>query len=277
VAGFSLGPMILLLAGAFSAPLAVPLGLVGAAVAMWVCGVPAERTTQRTVLFTVAAALVTLAWFVYNVRYYAQDVYATRDPATYGIAARWLMDHSSLNIPVHTEVFGTPSGSTLDASGFQVARLGILHAQGNHLLPALMSLAGSTFGTTALLQANVAIGALALFVFFGLARAHRRRAAGAVGDDVPGRVDAVCVRQPRRLLRAADDAVPAGWPGVAAPRDHLGARRGLRVGRVRGGLLGDGPDRQLRCAARRGFRCDRCRGDRRRRPAPPRPRCGPLR
>jgi Dolichyl-phosphate-mannose-protein mannosyltransferase len=170
VAGFSLGPMIALLAGSFTAPLAVPLGLVGAAVAMWVCGVPAERTTQRTVLFTVAAALVTLAWFVYNVRYYAQDVYATRDPATYGIAARWLMDHSSLNIPVHTEVFGTPSGSTLDASGFQVARLGILHAQGNHLLPALMSLAGSTFGTTALLQANVAIGALALFVFFGLAR-----------------------------------------------------------------------------------------------------------
>ena len=76
-----------------------------------------------------AAGVVTLGWFVYNVRYYAQDVYATRDPATYGLAARWLMDHSSLNINVHTEVFGTPKGSTLDAAGFQVASLGTLHAR----------------------------------------------------------------------------------------------------------------------------------------------------
>lgn len=170
MAGFSVGPMILLLAGAFTAPVAIPLGLVGAAAAMWACGVPAEPTTRRTLLFTVAAAVVALAWFLCNLRYYAEDVYATRDPATYGIGARWLMDHSSLNIPVHAEVFGTPSGATLDASGFQVATRGILNAQGNHLLPALMSLAGSAFGTTALLQANVAIGALALFVFFGLAR-----------------------------------------------------------------------------------------------------------
>lgn len=170
VAGFSLGPMIMLLAGAFTAPLAIPLGLVGAGLAMWICGVPSEPTTRRTVLFTGAAALVILAWFLGNLPYYAQDVYATRDPATYGIAARWLMDHSSLNIPVHAEVFGTPSGSTLDSAGFQVATRGILNAQGNHLLPVLMSLAGSTFGTTGLLRANLAIGALALFVFFGLAR-----------------------------------------------------------------------------------------------------------
>ena len=170
VAGFSLGPMILLLAGAFTAPVALPFGLVGAAAAVWVCGLPAEPATRRTLLCTGAAALITLAWFAYNVRYYAQDVYATRDPATYGITARWLMDHSSLNIHVHPEVFGSPSGSTLDSAGFQVVSRGTLHAQGNHLLPALMSLAGSVFGTTALLQANVALGALALFVLFGLAR-----------------------------------------------------------------------------------------------------------
>ncbi|MEP7019142.1 MAG: glycosyltransferase family 39 protein, partial [Pseudonocardiales bacterium] len=44
------------------------------------------------------------------------------------------------------------------------------NAQGNHLLPVLLALAGSLFGVTALLQANVAIGAVVLFVFFGLAR-----------------------------------------------------------------------------------------------------------
>ncbi|MDT4982045.1 MAG: hypothetical protein QOG07_3924 [Pseudonocardiales bacterium] len=170
VAGFSLGPMILLLMGAFNPAVAVPLGLAGAAVAMWVCGLPDEESTRATLWCTVAAAVVTLGWFAYNIRYYAQDVYATRDPATYGLAARWLMDHSSLNIHVHPEVFGTPRGSMLDAAGFQVASLGTLHAQGNHLVPALMSLSGSSFGQTAMLQTNVALGALALFVFFGLAR-----------------------------------------------------------------------------------------------------------
>ena len=170
VAGFSLGPMILLLAGAFSAPLAIPLGLLGAAVAVWVCGLPAEPATRRTLLCTAGAALIALAWFAYNVRYYAEDVYATRDPGTYSLAARWLMDHATLNIPGHPEVFGGLPHANSGTAGFRPVAPGVLHAQGNHLLPALMSLVGSVFGTTALLQANVATSALALFVFFGLVR-----------------------------------------------------------------------------------------------------------
>lgn len=170
VAGFSIGPMILLLAGAFTAPVAIPLGLLGAAAAMWVCGLPAEPATRRTISCTAAAALITLAWFAYNVRYYAQDVYATRDPATYGLAARWLMDHASLNVHGHPEVFGGLPHADSGSAGFQPVAPGILNIQGNHLLPGLASLAGSAFGTTALLQANVAFGALGPFVLFGLAR-----------------------------------------------------------------------------------------------------------
>ncbi|MFN2518890.1 MAG: hypothetical protein ABR604_07590, partial [Jatrophihabitantaceae bacterium] len=117
VAGFSLGPMVLLLAGAFTAPVALSLGLVGAGAAMALAGLPNEPVPRSTLVFTGAAALVALAWFAYNVRYYAQDVYATRDPATYGLAARWLMDHASLNIPVHAEVFGTPAGATPKSGG----------------------------------------------------------------------------------------------------------------------------------------------------------------
>jgi hypothetical protein len=162
--------MILLLLGAFTAAVAVPLGLAGAALAMWVCGLSDEAPTRRTLHYTVAAAVVTLGWFAYNIRYYAQDVYATRDPATYGISARWLMDHSSLQIHVHPEVFGTPKGSMLDAAGFQVASQGTLHAQGNHLVPAIGALIGSSFGQTAMLQTNIVLGALGLFVFFGLSR-----------------------------------------------------------------------------------------------------------
>ncbi|PZS28184.1 MAG: hypothetical protein DLM58_17450 [Pseudonocardiales bacterium] len=170
VAGFCIAPMVLLLAGAFHAPLATALGLLGAGIAMRVCGMSAEPTTRRTVLITAAAALVVLAWFLYNVRYYAEDVYATRDPATYGIAGRWLMDNPSLEIAVHADVFGPPKGSWIEASGFRVVGPDTLNAQGNHLLPVLMALVGSLFGVTALLQANIAISALALFVFFGLAR-----------------------------------------------------------------------------------------------------------
>lgn len=169
-AGFSIGPMILLLAGAFTAPLAIALGAAGALAAVLVCGVPLERATRSTLFCTGAAALIAVGWFAYNVRYYAQDVYATRDPATYGLTARWLTEHASLNIAAHPEIFGSPAGASLDSAGFRTVAPGTVHAQGNHLLPALMSLAGRLFGTSALLQANVAIGALALFAFFGLAR-----------------------------------------------------------------------------------------------------------
>lgn len=170
VAGFSLGPMILLLADAFTAPVAIPLGLAGAAAAMWVCGLPAEPAQRGTLVCTAVAALITLAWFGYNVRYYAQDVYATRDPATYGLAARWLMDHSSLNIPTHLDVFGRIPHVDSGSAGFRPVTIDTLHVQGNHLLPALAALSGAAFGVTAMLQANVAFGALSLFVFYGLAR-----------------------------------------------------------------------------------------------------------
>jgi hypothetical protein len=169
-AGFTFGPMILLLAGAFTAPVAVPVGLLGAAIAMWVCGLSDLAPDRRTLWCTAAAAVVALGWFLYNVRYYAQDVYATRDPATYGLAARWLMDHSSLDINSDPQVFGLIPHTDAGTAGFRPVAPGTLHIQGNHLLPALASLAGSVFGPTALFQANIAIGAIGLFIFFGLAR-----------------------------------------------------------------------------------------------------------
>ena len=47
----------------------------------------------------------------------------------------------------------------------------VLNAQGDHLLSVFLGLSGRMFGTTALLATNCCvITALALFVFFGLAR-----------------------------------------------------------------------------------------------------------
>lgn len=183
--GFSVGPMFLLLVGHFSAAAAVPAGLVGAAIACRLAGI-ADRTdgtdhtdhtdhtegtaSRRDVLFAAAALLIALAWFAYNVNYSAQDVYATRDPATYTIAGEWLVHHGSLQIHVHPEIFGNPVNQQLGSSSYAVVGDGLLNAQGDHLLPVLLAISGSLFGTTALLSTNTVLAALALFVFFGLAR-----------------------------------------------------------------------------------------------------------
>lgn len=169
-AGFSIGPMILLLAGAYTAPVAFALGIPGAILAGWACGIPSAPASRRAAVLTLIAAVVALAWFAYNVRYSAQDVYATRDPATYTLAARWLMDHHSLVINAQPQLFGSPHGADIQSGGFQTLASPYVYAQGDHLLPVMLSMGGSALGVTALFKINVAIGAFALFALFGLAR-----------------------------------------------------------------------------------------------------------
>ncbi len=170
VAGFGVAPMVLLLAGHFTAPLVLPLGVAGAAAAMVVCGAPARPADRRAVALTLVAIGIALGWFVANAFYSAQDVFAHRDPATYGLTARWLMQHGSLPVPTHPEIFGAPGGYVDTSAGFGANGFGSVYSQGNHLLPALLAPAGWVFGTAGMLKANVAIGALALLAFFGLAR-----------------------------------------------------------------------------------------------------------
>lgn len=169
--GFCVGPMILLLAGHFSPALVLPTAFAGAAVALWFCGLPRDAPAGRSALLVhVAAVVVCVLWFFYNVRYTAQDVYATRDPATYTITARWLVDHPSLQIQTHLAIFGSPTGGVGETGGYALVAPGTLNAQGNHLLPAVGAMFAWIAGNHAVFQANVLISALALFVFFGFAR-----------------------------------------------------------------------------------------------------------
>jgi hypothetical protein len=171
MAGFAVGPMFLLVIGHFSAAAGVPLGLVGAAVACWLTGLPDEPRRRRDTVLATVALLVAIAWFFYNVKYSAQDVYNTRDPAGYTITGQWLVHHGSLQIHTLPEVFGNPPGGKVETGSFaMVDDGGVLNAQGDHLLPAFLGLSGSMFGTTALLSTNVFLSALALLAFFGLAR-----------------------------------------------------------------------------------------------------------
>jgi hypothetical protein len=170
VAGFSVGPMMLLLLGHFTAPLTVPLGCIGAVVAVWCCGTAPAPVSRADVSYTLAAIATAVGWVAYNLRYTAQDLYATRDPATYTITGRWLVDHSSLQIHTHPEIFGSPPGATVASGSYAHISGDVLNSQGNHLLPAFLGISGSLFGTGAVFATNVVLTALALLVFFGLAR-----------------------------------------------------------------------------------------------------------
>ncbi|SDJ35363.1 Dolichyl-phosphate-mannose-protein mannosyltransferase [Frankineae bacterium MT45] len=171
LAGFSVPAVVLLLLGHYVAGLVLPIGLLGAAVAVAVVRAPAGVMPKRDVRLTLVALLLVVVWVAVNARFSAENVFATRDPATYNLTARWLMDHGSLNIPTHSRIFGPPTNSDATSAGFgSAAKGGILYAQGNHLLPALMTVGGWLFGVAGMLKANVLLGGIALFVFYGFAR-----------------------------------------------------------------------------------------------------------
>lgn len=190
VAGFSIGPMVLVLAGHFDRWPVLLTGTLGAVVAAVACGLRDGRSDQaraakwaaalprpnpRSDLWcTVAVLAFVVVWVLLNVRYTAENLYATRDPATYDIAARWLMDHPSLHIWIHPEVFGPPAGYTSESPGFsdvhEPLATGHLYAQGNHLMPALAAVVGWVAGVGGMFRANLVIGAFALLALFVLAR-----------------------------------------------------------------------------------------------------------
>lgn len=178
VAGFSLGPMILLLSGHFSAWPVIATGLLGALIAGWLCdgrGAPSESEAgvakRRAWLWTLAAVVLVIGWVLVNVGKTAENVYATRDPATYNITARWLMDEPSLHINTQPELFGAPNGYISESAGFSDDdQPGQVYSQGNHLMPALAAVLGWATGIQGMFRADLVLGGLALLALFGLAR-----------------------------------------------------------------------------------------------------------
>src|SRR5947207_11199864 len=90
VTGFALPAMVLLMFGRFVPPLVLGLGLVGALAAVVGQLRLAEPAAPRDLLWTAGALLLAVAFFGINARWSAQNIYATRDPATYGLAGQWL-------------------------------------------------------------------------------------------------------------------------------------------------------------------------------------------
>lgn len=172
VAGFTIGPMILLLANHFSLGLGAVVGLLGAAVALVVHGLPRESATPGEALLCGLAVAFVLWWIVANLHYAGENVYAIRDPSTYAIAGHWLTDHDSLAIHAHPEIFGQPPGARgVVSGGFNnIAHIPIVYAQGNHLLPVMLAMSTVVGGSQAVFTGNIVFGGLALLAFFGLGR-----------------------------------------------------------------------------------------------------------
>jgi hypothetical protein len=173
--------MALLLTGHFTKIPVLVTGVVGAAIVVRLRGIDTEVPDRRDAVASLVAILGVLAWFLASLGRAAQNVYATRDPATYDITARWLMNHHTLHIATHPELFGSPapcgSESALSGcafsggAGFSPVRAGSdLYAQGNHLQPALGAVMGWLFGTGGLFRVNILLAAIGLLAFFALAR-----------------------------------------------------------------------------------------------------------
>src|SRR5262249_62172493 len=128
----------------------LPAGIAGAVIAVAVCGAGPEHVERRALRYTLIAIGLVLAWCVVNSFFSAENVFAHRDPATYNLAGRWLMDHPQLGIPVQPDIFGSPAGGSGSSARFGLSGPAPVYGRGNHLPPGLLAVKGRPVGSTPL-------------------------------------------------------------------------------------------------------------------------------
>ena len=130
---------------------------------------PGSRKEQNW--FDILAILVFLGWGTINAYYASQNIFVSRDPAIYSVAGAELVDDNDLNIDV-TKTFGNHEELRETSAGFGLDRIDRekIYAQGTHVLPALLGLAGRVGGESLSFRINSFIGATALLAFYGFSR-----------------------------------------------------------------------------------------------------------
>ena len=178
LAAFGIVAMVCLLAGQFHTWLVWPLGTIAAS---WAVGRMYRKTreveragsSKERALVDVIVVCGVLLWTLTNLPFTAQHLFTNRDPATYNLAAGWLINHNDLKIPVPS------SASQLNMPGLESESLGfsinqtepkVINAQGAHMLPALLALGGRIVGFGNMLRLNVLFGATALLAMYGYGR-----------------------------------------------------------------------------------------------------------
>lgn len=119
-----------------------------------------------------------LGWGVFNIFFTAQHILVNRDPALYSNAGIWLTHHDNLRIPVDDSFGNVPGVQTGNGSGFKTSpqtNNQYIYAQGLHLLPAFIGLAGRILGIAKSLHINVLFGMTALLGVYALARSLVKR------------------------------------------------------------------------------------------------------
>lgn len=175
MAAFGIIAVALLLLGKLHSELIFPIGsLVALAVMLYIfmnCSIDRLGAVREKRIFDLLAILFVGAWVSFNVVYTAQHVFVNRDPAVYANTAAWLVGHDSLVI-TKSPVFGDVKGLQHNSAGFwlDIHNSEEIQAQGNHLLPILIGLAGRVVGDVHMLRAGPLLGGIALLAVYGLGR-----------------------------------------------------------------------------------------------------------
>lgn len=165
---------LLLLCGQLRSSYVWPIGLAVAAIAVGIVvryyrDVVYEKERR---ICNVLVGIGILVWGAFNMLFSAQHIITNRDPGTYANAGAWLIHHTSLKIPLPT-VFGNVSGLNPTTAGFEPATIHghtYLYAQGLHLLPIFLGLAGRIVGIRYMFHVNVLFGMTALLAIYALGR-----------------------------------------------------------------------------------------------------------
>lgn len=172
IMGLALPAMLLLVLGQFIVWLAIVLGVLGAVAAGWAYlrWAGREPVGRADLGWSLLMLALVVGWIGLNARWSAQDVYVTRDPATYGLAGRWLVDHHSLHVPAQFDLFGWVRGLDAGSAGVGNAPGQTLYLQGNHGVSVLLAMAYHAGGASAFFRVNLVLGGASLLALYGLAR-----------------------------------------------------------------------------------------------------------
>lgn len=175
IAVFGAASVALLLMGALTNILVLGIALPAGVLACYIIAkhfpgkLPGSIKERRFV--GIAMLAIILIWIGFNINYASQNIFINRDPGIYNVVAEWLIDKPDLVIQ-SSEVFGDNPDIVPSTAGFETVTGNPerLYPQAPHLLPVLLALAGRAMGLGGMLQANVAIGGLALLSLYGLTR-----------------------------------------------------------------------------------------------------------
>jgi hypothetical protein len=155
--------------GQFRPWVVLPLAVVLVALSWrWVPPAP----TGRAEVWSAGVMLLLVAvWCVVGVRHAAEYVVVNRDPGFLTLRALWLVDHPSALIPVGgaAAVDAAVPAASAGTEAFWLQD-GLLHAQGNTMLPGLLAVPGWIGGERAVLAGGVGIGAVSLLAVHAVTR-----------------------------------------------------------------------------------------------------------